>query len=187
MDRPRPNPRAPGTPVDAPVSIRPRARRDARPAALEILLAALATDGRPGSPAGRAADGLVAFKSVGRLVTVLGLALGRLVTRRALARYLCALRRHLREESSARGLELQTDRWLGWRVVPRAAAPTAGAQAARRSQETPAARGGGAVRLRPPAVAGRPCTPRQVPAGRAVRTRGAMPRYPAGLLQASLP
>ena len=94
-------------------------RRPALPPVLDVLFEKLAADT---TPAGRQpVDGLVGFKNAGYLVTVLADAFDRLVTRRALLRYLSALRRRLDQEPSRCGFVIQSNRWFGWRVVPRAA------------------------------------------------------------------
>jgi hypothetical protein len=107
---------------------RPRAR-GSRPVgrsidlspALCVLLDALTTDTRSAASVGHSSDDLVSYKTAGYLVSRLGASLDRLVTRRALHRYLTALRRRL-DHASADALIIQRKRWLGWRAVPRAAA-----------------------------------------------------------------
>jgi len=82
---------------------------------LDLLYSVLAADAR----AVRSDDGLVPFKSAGFLVSTLAASLDRLVTRRALGRYLSALRARLALEPNGHEMVVQHNRWLGWRVVPR--------------------------------------------------------------------
>jgi hypothetical protein len=94
--------------------------RSGSPRALDLLYHALAADTRSAALDG-ASDGLVAYKSAGFLVSTLAASLDRLVTRRALGRYLSALRARLAQQRGVRAMIVQRNRWLGWRVVPRTA------------------------------------------------------------------
>jgi hypothetical protein len=117
------------------------------PRPLAVLLDALTAEPRHAPPSQRTADGLVPFKSAGHLVSVLSASLDRLVTRRALLRYISALRRSLRRAPRGQALTIQTNRWLGWRAVPEV--PAAGAQssmALRRRRQRPSNRCPSAVR-----------------------------------------